>query len=80
MLTTNLKDGHYTCICEVLLFSHAVLRIRIQIGIWVDHRIQVFLSILDPYQIRVADPYLICIQSGQWIRIRNPDSDPGGKK
>jgi hypothetical protein len=31
---------------------------------------------------RVADPDLIRIQSGQWIRIRipNPDPDPGGQK
>ncbi len=25
------------------------------------------------------DPNWIRIQSGQWIRIRNPDLDPGGK-
>ncbi len=31
---------------------------------------------------RVADPdpNWIRIQSGQWIRIRNPDPDPGGQK
>jgi hypothetical protein len=29
---------------------------------------------------RVADQDLIRIQSGQWIRIRNPDPDPGGQK
>ncbi len=28
----------------------------------------------------VADPDWIWIQSGQWIRIRNPDPDPGGQK
>jgi hypothetical protein len=79
MLTTNLKDGHYTSICEVFLFSPAVLRIRIQIRILVD-RIHVFLGILDPYQIRVADPDLIRIKSGQWIWIRNPVPDPEGQK
>ena len=25
------------------------------------------------------DPYLIRIQLGLWIRIRNPDPDPGGQ-
>jgi hypothetical protein len=29
--------------------------------------------------IRVVDPDWIRIQSGQWIRIRNPDTDPGGQ-
>ncbi len=29
---------------------------------------------------RIADPDWIRIQSGQWIRIRNPDPDPGGQK
>ncbi len=29
---------------------------------------------------RVADPDWIRIQSCQWIRIRNPDPDPGGQK
>ncbi len=29
---------------------------------------------------RVADPDWIRIQSGLWIRIRNPDPDPGGQK
>ena len=47
--------------------------------IWVD-RIHVFLGILDPYQIRVADPDLIRIKSGQWIWIRNPVPDPEGQK
>jgi hypothetical protein len=28
----------------------------------------------------VSDPDWIRIQSGQWIRIRNPDPDPGGQK
>jgi hypothetical protein len=28
----------------------------------------------------VADPDWIRIQSGLWIRIRNPDPDPGGQK
>jgi hypothetical protein len=28
----------------------------------------------------VADPDWIRIQSGQWIRIRNPDPDPGAQK
>jgi hypothetical protein len=28
----------------------------------------------------VADPDWIRIQSGQWIRIRNLDPDPGGQK
>jgi hypothetical protein len=56
MLTTNLKDMHYTSISEVLVFCHAVLRIWIQIRIWVD-RIHVFLGILDPDQIvRGMDP------------------------
>ena len=31
-------------------------------------------SVLDP------DPDWIRIQSGQWIRIRNPDPEPGGQK
>jgi hypothetical protein len=30
----------------------------------------------DPY----PDPDWIRIQSGQWIRIRNPDPDPEGQK
>ncbi len=29
---------------------------------------------------RVADPDWIRIQSGKWIRIRNPDAVPGGQK
>jgi len=28
----------------------------------------------------VSDPDRIRIQSGQWIRIRNPYPDPGGQK
>ncbi len=28
----------------------------------------------------VSDPDWVGIQSGQWIRIRNPDPDPGGQK
>ncbi len=36
----------------------------------------------DSVQSRVADPDWIRIQPGQWIRIRirNPDTDPGGQK
>ncbi len=30
--------------------------------------------------INVLDPDWIRIQSGQWIRIRNLDPDPGGQK
>jgi hypothetical protein len=30
--------------------------------------------------VRFADPDWIRIQSGQWIRIRDPDPDPGGQK
>jgi hypothetical protein len=29
---------------------------------------------------RIADPDWSRIQFGQWIRIRNPDPDPGGQK
>jgi hypothetical protein len=29
---------------------------------------------------RVSDPDWIRIQLGPWIRIRNPDPDPGGQK
>jgi hypothetical protein len=37
---------------------------------------------LNIIKFRVADPdpYWIRIQLGQWIRIRNPDPDPGGQK
>jgi hypothetical protein len=34
----------------------------------------------DPYADPYPDPDWIRIQSGQWIRIRNPDPDPGGQK
>jgi hypothetical protein len=37
-----------------------------------------FVSVLQ--DARVADPDWIRIQSGQWIRIQNPDPDPGGQK
>ncbi len=33
-----------------------------------------FTRVVDP------DPDWIRIQSGLWIRIRNPDPDPGGQK
>jgi hypothetical protein len=31
-------------------------------------------------RVSVPDPDWIRIQSGQWIRIRNQDPDPGGQK
>ncbi len=53
--------------------------IKILLFYWLTYIVD-HLMACPPIRVADPDPDWIRIQSGQWIRIRDPDPDPGGQK